>query len=550
MALPDWLFENPLFRPLPGRWLAAQPWNQLMIGLCIGLPLIASGLLLLEARARRLQQPISPRLARGVCIACSALGFLAYFSFFNPNVRYEPYYHRHELYHYYLGSKYFDELGYRRLYTCTAVAEVELGRGTEIRDKPLRDLSASNLLRPTSDTYVYSDPQQCKQHFSTERWQAFRTDVSWFERVSRGSYWDRMRIDHGYNPPPVWTMTGQLIASLQPAGDHFFKLLAGMDVVLQLGAVLLLGWAFGVRVMAIAAVFWGCNGAATFYWMGGAFLRQDWFFLSVAALCLARKRKFAAAGAALTWSALLRVFPVLLFAGAGLVILFDVLRKRRLHPDYRRFVLGAALAAVVLIGVSGAVCGFDAYPEFVRHIAVHKQTPLTNNMGLEFLLAHDYGDRMSFQVDERLPDSMQLWKDAYAANVRARRPLLWGVSAVVLLWTAWALRRTRLLWVGMALSLPLVTCLLALTCYYYALFIAPAVLTLLSPALGPAYLALAGGSQVLSRTFYWIDDKYAAQSLLFLVLSLLMLIALSRPLPLARRRRAATGGERTASMGR
>ncbi len=532
--LPDWLFENPLFRPLPGRWLQAGPWNQLMLGLSIGLPLIASGLLLLEARARRLGQPPSERLVRRLCIAFSAAGFLTYFSFFNPNVRHEPYYHRHELYHYYLGSKYFDELGYRRLYVCTAVAEIELGRGRELASKPLRDLSASNLLRPTSETFVYSDPEQCKRHFSPERWQAFRADVRWFESVSRGPYWDRMRIDHGYNPPPVWTMTGQLLSSMQPAGDHFFKLLAGLDVALQLGALLLLGWAFGARVMAIGAVFWGCNGAATFFWTGGAFLRQDYFFLFVAALCLARKRRFAAAGAALTWSALLRVFPVVLFAGPGLLILFELLRTRRLHPDHARFLLGAGLAGGLLVGASAAVCGTDAYPEFVRHIAVHKQTALTNNMGLEFLAAHDYGDRMFFTVDERLPDAMQLWKDAYGANVRARRPLLVGISAIVLLWMAWALRRMRLLWVGMALSLPLLTCVLALTCYYYAVFIAPAALTLLSPALAPAYLALAGSSQVLSRTFYWIDDRYAAQSLLFLVLSLLMLVALSRPLPLGR----------------
>ena len=196
--------------------------------------------------------------------------------------------------------------------------------------------------------------------------------------------------------------------------------------------------------------------------------------------------------------------------------------------------LGAALAAALLIGLSSAVCGFEAYPEFVRHIAVHKTTPLTNNIGLEFLLAHDYRDRMFFTIDGRLSDSMQLWKEAYVENVRARRPLLWGSSAAVLLWTGWALRRIRLLWVGMALSLPLLTCALSLTCYYYAAFIAVAVLSLLSPALGPAYLALASSSQVLSHSFYWIDDRYAAQTVLFLVLSLLMLVALSRPPPLSR----------------
>ncbi|MEY4549147.1 MAG: hypothetical protein RL685_5342 [Pseudomonadota bacterium] len=550
MTLPDWVFENFLFRPVPGRWLAAGPWRQFVTGFCIALPLLASGLLLLEQRARRLERAVSPRLVRTLCWAFSGLAFLAYFDFFNPNTRYEPYYHRHELYHYYLGSKYFDELGYRRLYTCTAIAEVELGRGQEIKSKPLRDLSASNLLQRTDQTYVFSDPQQCKRHFSPERWQAFRNDVRWFESVSRGSYWDKMRVDHGYNPPPVWTMTGQLLSSWQPAGDHFFKALAAIDVSLQLGALLLIGWAFGVRVMALAAVFWGCNGAASFYWMGGAFLRQDWYFLFVAALCLARKRCFAAAGAALAWSALLRVFPLLLFAGPGLIMMFDTWRKRRLQPDYARFLLGAALAGALLVGVSSAVCGWQAYPDFVRHISVHKLTPLTNNMGLEMLLTHDYGDRMFFLVDERLDDPVRLWKEAYSAHAHSRRPLQLGASLLVLGWLAWALRRTRLLWVGMALSVPLLPCLLSLTCYYYSFFVAPALLVLLSPALGPAYLALASASQVLLHAFYWIDDKYAAQSLLFLVFSLCLPYALSRPLPLAHWRavfRAAVRGAAASS---
>jgi hypothetical protein len=54
--------------------------------------------------------------------------------------------------------------------------------------------------------------------------------------------------------------------------------------------------------MMVATVFWGVNGAANFYWTGGAFLRQDWTFFFVAALCFARKRYFALSGASLTYS--------------------------------------------------------------------------------------------------------------------------------------------------------------------------------------------------------------------------------------------------------
>ena len=55
-----------------------------------------------------------------------------------------------------------------------------------------------------------------------------------------------------------------------------------------------------------------------------------------------------------------------------------------------------------------------------------------------------------------------------------------------------------------------------------------------SRALGPAYLALGGASQILLARFYWYDDRYVAQSLLFYAFALSALYALSRPVPLRR----------------
>jgi hypothetical protein len=100
---------------------------------------------------------------------------------------------------------------------------------------------------------------------------------------------------------------------------------------------------------------------------------------------------------------------------------------------------------------------------------------------------------------------------------------------------AWALLRIKRLWVGIILSIPLLMSVLCLTCYYYAFFFAVPALTVLVPALGPAYLALAAGSQVLTR-FYWIDDQYTAESYLFFVFGLCMLYAVSRPISVARLR--------------
>lgn len=509
--------------------------------LAIGISLIAAGLLLLEMRAKKLGTPVPERFARRVGIGMTVVSFFLYFDFFNPNTRYDNYYHRHELYHYYLGSKYFEEIGYQRLYTCTSLAEVELGHGKKIRKREIRDLSARNLIVPTTKTYIFDNPGQCKDHFSDERWAAFKADVKWFERSARGDYWEKMQQDHGYNPPPVWTMVGHSIASLAPAGDTFFKLLASMDIMLQLSAVLLLYWAFGWRTMAMATIFWGCNAPANFYWTGGAFLRQDWIFLVVASLCCARKRKFVLCGIALTWAALLRVFPLVLFGGVGLIMLFQLLRKRNICKDHLQFLGGCVLAAGLLVPASIASTGPNTYSEFAAHIGLHKGTALTNHMGLETILVHNWDGRMVFTRDDRLDDPFEGWKDGRTTRKEQRKPLFLAINAFMLLWLAWTLRRTRQLWIGMALSVPIIISLANVTCYYYSVFIAGAVLARARPALGPAYLALAGASQVLLLRFHWIDDKYTAQSYLFYAFGMCMLWVYSRPFDVTRLKRWYSG---------
>jgi hypothetical protein len=317
--------------------------------------------------------------------------------------------------------------------------------------------------------------------------------------------------------------------------------------------VLMIGWAFGWKVMAVATVFWGCNAPANFYWTGGAFMRQDWIFLLVSSVCFARKRMFGWAGAALTWSALLRVFPLILFFGWGVMILthfFRELQRRRgnspvsprakrgfwelLHPSHRRLIAGSAIAAGVLIPASMAVVGPTSYVEFVDHIGVHKNTPLTNHMGLETVLVHDWEGRMRFMRDDNLEDPFEGWKQGRLDRFEQRKPAFYAITAAFALWIVWALRRTKLLWVAVPLSLPLVFCLTNLTCYYYSMYITAAVLMLQRPPMAPVALAVSGASQLLYINYYWVDDKFTAIAWLFLLFSVLIVLVYSRPFSIAR----------------
>ena len=531
----DFLFRTWSFNFLGHDIFAHDYWQQTMDFFRIGLALVAAGLLLIEARAKKLGETLSAKTTKRIGIAFTILGFLAYFDGFNPNVRYSNYYHRHEFYHYYLGSKYSQALGYTRLYECTMIAEVENGRGAQVQKREIRDLSV-NLIRPVGETFLFQHPEECKKRFSPDEWQAFKKDVSWFESTSRGGYWENMQQDHGYNPPPVWTMTGKLFSSFAPAGDGFFKLLSTLDIALQAGTLVVLAWAFGWRVMAVASVFWGTNAAANFYWTGGAFLRQDWVFLLVASVCCARKRKFALSGAALTWSSLLRVFPMIVFAGWAIVVGFHFLKHRKLHPDHQRLIMGCIVAGGLLIPTSMVVAGPESWREFAAHIKVHNRTPLTNHMGLETMLVHDWHGRMRFTRDSTLDDPFELWKQGRRDRFDHLKPVFFAMNAGVLLWMAWALRRTKSLWIAAGLAVPLVISLTNLTCYYYCMFLITIPLIAVMPSLAPALLVTAGASQIVLRSFYFIDDQYTAESYLFYAMGLLVLYAFSRPFSMERLR--------------
>lgn len=531
-------------------------WTGIVFIIRVSLCLLAALMLIYEVRARRMGSEVSPRVKRGFAIFMTVLAFSTYFDFGNPNVRFNEYYHRHEFYHYYLGSKYSEELGYKRLYDCTLIAEAENGRRSQVAAREFRDLRV-NLIRKAKDTYILTEPERCTKHFEKNgTWEAFKKDVDWFYSKSRGSYWERMQQDHGYNPPPVWTMTGKALANLHPADADFFRALASIDIVLQAGMLLLLFWAFGWRVGAVGAIFWGCNSAANFYWTGGAFLRQDWLFLLVASLALARKKYFFWAGAALMWSALLRAFPAALFGGWAAMVLIYIIERLRgrpsidgktgllglVHPDHRRLIAGSLVAIAVLVPASMATTGGTrAYREFAAHIQTHKSTPLTNHMGLPTILSHNWDGRMRFTRNNNLDDAFEEWKDGRNRRKAKLRVLQIAIFGFFFLWIAWAVHRSRRLWIAPALSLPLVMCLTDLTCYYYSMYIAAAVLVACRRSIGVGLLATGAASVVLLGTpigyaridysgFRFVDDNFAVQSYLFMIFSALMLWAYSRPL--------------------
>ena len=353
------------------------------------LAMVAAMAVFYESHRASIRRPIAPRWKKFVGVALALAAISTYFNgfpFANKAFTWGPYYHRWDQYHYYMGAKYFREMGYDGLYKCGLIAQDELGVVTwendgrqlrldmskEVRhpDKKIRNLGGDNLLIHAGP--VLEHPEVCRDKFSKDRWEAFKEDVKFFRLSSDKGYWTDMQTDHGYNPPPVWTVGGYFFASLYPAGHAFQLPILGKTIYLQLlqmldigyfaGVFAVMWWGFGWRVFAVAAIFWGCQSSAPNYWTAGAFLRQDWLFFLVLSAASLRKKMPKIAGASLIYSGLLRVFPGLVIVAWLTVAAFYVWRHRK-SPDkrYPPLVLGLAGAA----GLSGAAV------YFIHHNATH-----------------------------------------------------------------------------------------------------------------------------------------------------------------------------------
>jgi hypothetical protein len=485
--------------------------------------LTAAGLSVYEGTL--IAQKKAPRKiwAKGIALALAVMSVAAYYRF--GDFGYSNFYHRHEFFHYYLGSKYDRELGYERLYQCVAVAQADSGQRNEVRARKMMNLK-TDFIDTTADALEH--PEDCKDRFTPAKWEAFKEDVKFFRNSANLQYWNDMQKDHGYNPPPVWTLMGHFWSMLHPATDGYLKFLASFDVALFAGLFAVIYWAFGWRVFSVAAIFWGCQLPAEYFWTGGAFLRQDWLFFLVLSACLLRKHHWVLAGACFAYSTLLRVFPGLLLTGMVVVAGAYWWKHRRFAAHHLKVALGGLVTTVVLVGASGAVSGWKAYPEFFHHIQVHNSTPLTNNMGFPTVLAHGHEGRMEFVRNEKHLDAFDDWKQMRTERLHAFRPLQVLVLLVVGFFFVKIVSRIKSLWIALALSLVVFVGVLEVTCYYYSIFILAALLSRLRRGVEQWVLCVAGISQLLAVNHYlsyYYDDRYTVQSILFCIFAISLLAA-------------------------
>lgn len=449
--------------------------------------------------------------------ALAVLGVVAALTYVNLGFfHFGNYLHNWEWFHYFTGSKYFRELGYFELYECASLADAEDGLLRRVELRKITNLR-TNVLEKSDD--VLAHPERCKASFTPERWQAFKKDVAFFRsrEASNPKRWDDTMTDHGYNATPVWNVAGSLLSNLAPASLPFIVGLSLLDLAYYLGMIGVIWWAFGWRTSAVALLVFATNFPSRFYWTGGAFLRWDWIFYSVASVACLKKEKYLLGGMAIAYATMLRIFPGLLLAGPLLAFGYTLWKERRLDRRWVRFAAGGALAVALLFPISLAVSGgIGAYKQFVQNTIKHKETPLTNYMGLRTVMAYRPKEVGRYMRDDKLTDPWQKWKTARLRAFQNAKP---AYALVVLAFLALLLAAVKRAepWVAAAAGAMFIAVGVELTSYYYAFLVVVVLLHAKRPDTGWWLLLCTAFTGFIAwaplpRMSTWIDEQYTLMS--------------------------------------
>ena len=345
--------------------------------------------------------------------------------------------HIHELLHYYVGTRYFAELGYTGLYDAVVLADFEDAPLASAPGVPMRDLATNQPLPRGERMRAAADGVRAA--FTPERWQAFKRDVGELRSATTPDIWQQATLDHGYNGTPLGTALLGAVAR-QP-WIPMSALLRGIVLLDPLLFALCgaLFWLWAGAAPAFAFLFFTfANPLNDHAFIGASYLRYVHLFALAAAALALRRGALAGAGVGLAVAGWLRIFPLALY---GLLAIRDVAARdwrARLGSGLRLHVAFALATLAILAGTSllAAPDGRNPWLAFAEKIRLHAGTPGINQVYLGSLLAYspDVESLHASQVGD-------YWAEASARVRRDRAPLVLGLAALGLAFAAALARR-------------------------------------------------------------------------------------------------------------
>ena len=299
--------------------------------------------------------------------------------------------HSWQIFHYVLGTKYFDELGYEDFYSGLVLADAE-GDNVFARAGYTRDLSTYYWV-PRSRVMEQARARGVRQRFTDARWRELKGDLRAIQRLRSPSRWQGPLLDRGYNPSPAWlALHHPLLNAVNVQDPRVLFFVCNLQLLLYLLTFAVAWWALGARATLIGCLwyvaYFGNWGILT-----GGYFSRDWFFLTVCAAALLRRHRPVAAAPLLAYAAMMRGFPALLALHPGVAVVRDLIRRRRPARRHIRFLAVLALCCLLLASLGSLTGrGFGAWLQWKDKITLHseKHQYTDDVVGLRHLLVHDY----------------------------------------------------------------------------------------------------------------------------------------------------------------
>jgi len=384
-----------------------------------------------------------------------------------------PTVHLHEFVHYFLGTKYFRELGHDDLYEGIVLADFADDAAHFVERDRIRNLSTNRVDRVRAD--VVREGARIRERFSDARWASFRADVA----LLRDAYpsleaWHRSDIlkDHGYNGTPLTTALFAQISNQPWLSTYaFLETIRYVDIALVAAMIALVLRGFGAEAGLAFAALWYANPFNDFGFIGGSYLRYDFALCLVAAYAALVRGRLATAGVALALAAHFRIFPAF-FAIAlalhdalrpGLAAKLAALREhRRLYAAYA----ATAVAVVALTSLNSSPPGTNTWALFLDRIATQQQSYGLNGVGVASILLPSDDHTKTAMLRLRARGDERDWEQVAADHVASRAPLRAALVVAIAAGVAVAARRLAFAQT-IFLGFPMMFAALYLSHYYF-----------------------------------------------------------------------------------
>jgi hypothetical protein len=302
-----------------------------------------------------------------------------------------------DFYVYYIGPKYFPELGYYGLYDAHTIAEYEDDFRAYRPMVPVRSLYDYSFVRKDS---IVERKDEIVGWFTPQRWQEFKADIGVFRAEyifdRRDSRWAQ---DHGYNGTPLTTaINGTLLRQPFLSTERFVQLMSWSDLVLVIGVGATIAYVLGAQWGLLFVIAFGANPLNDYITVGGSYLRYLHFVSLALGIVALRRGRGVSAGILFAVATHLRLFAVF-FASA--LLLSDLLRpeRRRLLIERRRFYLSFAAAGLLLLAGTSLLRmpgEQNVSVEFAKNTLLHITSYASNSLGLKYPFM--YSDETNYEV--------------------------------------------------------------------------------------------------------------------------------------------------------